>query len=470
MKKVYSLSNEILALRTLCSKDNQAGEFLFSKLSKEHFFTEIGSQTFDRIQKKFRQSGELPDWRLVISDPSLDQSVRDYLENKKSTEPLSTKKTTISLLRRLDDFKKQRLLVKVGKIIEDSLRSDEGIDTDELIQQVQNSLSGASISNDLQLLRVGGKKSNMEKVLSKILNGKAISVIPTGFNGFDKINRGLPFKSVLLVGGPTGGGKSALVGQLTRNMACYGAKVGVWGLEMSPEQMFTRDISSTTKTKGTDFLDPLNRIKSSDKRKIIQTMKEWENKISRSNGEIIYLADSEDNPRSMDQILAASKPYAFDVLVIDYVGLLKQTHKDGWVSLGDALKSAKKWADANNAIVIVCAQVDNDMNVRYAKQMEEHAPIAWKWKWDAGAKLHGVTEIIQSKARYVSPINFYIKFDFSIMTVTDATQEEIEKSKTKTNEKSKERWSKEEDDEWEESSNEVEIRRKPGNNTKTKDI
>jgi hypothetical protein len=259
----------------------------------------------------------------------------------------------------------------------------------------------------------------------------------------------------LLAGGPTGGGKSALVGQLVRNMAKYGARVGVWGLEMTPEQMFVRDISSTSNTKGTDFLAAKERISPRRRKEIFQIMQEWEQEIDRSSGEIIYLADEEDNPLNMAQLLAASKPYAFDVLVVDYVGLLEQTHKEQHISLGDALKVAKKWADRNNAIVIVCAQVDKDMNVRYARQMEEHAPIAWKWKWDADAKLHGITEITMSKARYVAPVSFNLKFDFAVMSVRDATNEEVEGIKKKS-EGTKNRWAKkkdgkegeDEDDEW----------------------
>lgn len=479
MKKLYSLAHELLVIRTLCSGNkNPASNYIFSRIDKSHFASEIGIQTFDRIMTKFRQSGEIPDWRLVVSDPGISQEIRGHLENKRDIEPITSKKLSVKSIRRLDDYKKQRVLVEVGKKIEKAFRSSEGIDTDQLIQETQNALNGSAKRSGLKLLRIGGPKSNMKGVLRKVLRGEGMTVIPTGFKGFDTINRGLPLKSVLLLGGPTGGGKSALVGQLVRNMAKTGARVGVWGLEMTPEQMFTRDISSVSNTKGTDFLDAKTRISPGRRREIEAILEGWEEEIDRANGELIYLADEEENPVTMAQLLAASKPYAFDVVVVDYVGLLEQTDQEQHRSLGDALKVAKKWADANNCIVIVCAQVDKDMNVRYARQMEEHAPIAWKWKWDADAKLHGVTEINQSKARYVAPVPFSLKFDFQYMSVRDATDEEIEGTKKKS-EASKNRWAKkkdgeeDEDDDWvkEESEGPPEKQTKKRNrNEKTREL
>ena len=147
MRKLYSLSHEILMIRTLCSGvDNPASNYLFSRLDESHFASEIGVTTFNRIQAKFRQSGEIPDWRLVLSDPGLSQEIRAHLDKKRNIEPITSKKLTIRSIRRLDEYKKQRVLVDVGKRIEKAMRSTEGIDTDELIQDVQNALVDPEVS------------------------------------------------------------------------------------------------------------------------------------------------------------------------------------------------------------------------------------------------------------------------------------------------------------------------------------
>lgn len=72
-----------------------------------------------------------------------------------------------------------------------------------------------------------------------------LSGLPTGFADFDEITGGFENGHLIIFGGRTGMGKTAFAGSMIINMCkIYQAKIGLFSLEMTTEQVMSRIISS----------------------------------------------------------------------------------------------------------------------------------------------------------------------------------------------------------------------------------
>lgn len=420
MKKTYSLGAELRTLRTICEPDSRASQELLAKLDETHFATEVGRSAFKRILFKLNKTGDVPDWTDLASDPGLDVSVKEVLENSEQ-EPVTSKKHTKRLIARMQEYHKLRMLLDIGAMLEKQLKSPNPIDPDDVIASVQNKLSDIRHGRQFKMLRLG-KKSNVEKALDKVLRGEAARYIPTGFEGFDSINRGVPTGSAFIMAGPTGSGKSLLCGQTANNMAMQGAKVGFFQLEMFNEESLQRDIARNTGTDMTNLIDPLNRLKNSERKEIKEAFLKHNRKIAKRGGQLDYFEFEESV--TIEMLLSVAKPYAYDVLVIDYLGLLEgMSDENQWRLMSNAVRVCHLWAKQNDAVVIIAAQLSDEGMLRYSKGMAEHAKLMWSWKKTEQSMTTGIYEINQNKARQLSDHSFLLFFDKPHMKVTDATNE-----------------------------------------------
>lgn len=440
MKKLLSLRVELKALRTLClNPDSRASQFLLSKLSTEHFATGIGRASYQRVQRYLKKDSSPPDWDELVTDPGLDQSVRDALADCDLT-PVDTKKTTAKLFSRMEEYRKLRMLVDIGKTLERKLKSPDPVDTDQLITDIQNKTAGINRTVSYKMLHIG-TGSNVEKHVNKLLSGTAIHYIPTGFEGFDSVNRGIPDGACWLIGGETGAGKSILVGQIANNMAQHGAKVAFVPLEMSNDEVLQRDLSRKGDANMTDLLDPQNRLSKKRRQEIKERFMAHDERTRRRGGKISYVEF--ENDVSLETALATLKPFEYDIIIVDYIGLLEGlSGDDQWRAMTNASRYAKIWAKNNRCRVLLAAQLSEDGMLRYARGIRENASFYWYWRNDEHFKATGVAEVIQGKARQASDHSFYLFFDKPKMTVKDATAEDMDHRK-KFNEKNSKKGGKE---------------------------
>lgn len=446
MKKPYSLRAELRALRTICLEpESRAAQFLLAKLKPESFATGVGKHTYARMRRYIKKDSLPPDWEDLVTDPGLDQSVRKVLSDC-DLEPVSSKRLTNNLVRRLEEYRKQRMLIEVGRRLEKAFKSPEPFDTDDLIQDIQTHISGISRTQAFKAVHIG-VGSNVRATLSRLLEGTAITYIPTGFNGFDSKNRGISMGSLFMLAGPTGSGKSLILGALANNLARHGAKVAFVPLEMTNDETVQRDIARNANVDMTDLLDPENRISSKQRQRIEADFMEWDRKTRKRGGKISYIEFEEDI--NAESAFATLKPYDYDVIIIDYIGLFSGLDGDDqWKAMRRATRYAKVWARTNKKIVIMAAQLSEEGMLRHSKAMKDDCNFMWSWRVDENTKATGVLEINQDKARQASDHSFLIKLDYPRMKAYDASQEDIDYraklKEGKAGKKSQRRWENEE--------------------------
>lgn len=427
MRKLYSLSIELKVIRTLTvDPESRAAQELLARVDESYFASEVARTAYRKCIQSLKKNSELPYWDDLISDPNIDESIREALEDC-DHEPLDTKRKTLKAVDRLKEYRQLRLWSKIGKQAERILTSTEPVNIDDEFAELNNTVADQGPSRNFKVLRIG-KNSNSAKQVDKLLAGTAITYLPTGFAGFDAINRGIPLGSFFLIGAPTGGGKSTLINQLAENFAMAGAKVDLIPLEMSNNEMLQRNVARVSETDMTKLLDPTEKLKSSEIEMIKERWAKYDKKIEKVGGQLEFYEF--DGGVTIEQATATIKPFAPDVLIIDYLGLLDgTTGEDQWRALGNAARYCHIWGKANNCIVVAAAQLSDEGLIRYAKAMQEHAKYFWYWTVNENSKATGIYEIIQRKARQASDHNFYLKFDLPKMTVKDADKEAIEELK-----------------------------------------
>lgn len=427
-KKRYSLQSELTSIFTLCHDDRAGSEMaagvLLSSLTADHFVTGIGEACFKRIRHLLRNRGELPEIEDLFEDPGIDADMRRTLRGyyKDGMRGLRNPEKARKLLNRMETYRKLRALYVLGASLEESLSGDK-VDPDEVIAKLAADVTNAASSERRFRVTSRGDGNSALRVARKVLNGNGPEFIPTGIRAFDSINNGIPRGAFMLITTETGGGKSTMVSQLSENFAMSGAKVGIAPLEMDTEEMTLRDIARASGIDMNDLNAPKKRMTREARIKAYKAYKRATLAIDKRGGAVKIIEPGGDV--DIYTLLNEMKPFGFDVIIIDYVGLLKGAEGERqWQELGNITRYCKVWAGLNKCVVIMAAQLSAEGVLRYSRAMEEHAAYCWKWLRDDLFKETGIANIEQSKARQAKEFNFLVKFDLAHMNVRDVTREE----------------------------------------------
>lgn len=447
-RKLYSLKAELKAIRTITDRPgSRESQEMLAKLDESYFASTTARDAYKICQKSLRKNSSVPDWEDLITDHKLEESVREDLEQCEMT-PCKGPKSTRMVITRLNDYRRWRMISSIGKLSADLLNSEEEVNLDDAYVKFTNMISKAKSNKSFKVLRIG-TNSNALKMVDKMLAGEALHFVPTGFQGFDSINKGFARGSYVLIGGPTGSGKSLLVNQLATNIAMQGGKVGNVALEMNNVENLQRILARAGEVEMTKLLDPLERLKAEQREEIRERWKKFDRRILKNGGQIEYYEF--DEGVSIETVTSTVQPFGLDTLIIDYLGLLDgTTGEDQWRQLGNAARYCHIWGQAQDCVTVGVAQVTEDGMLRYSKQMAEHAKYFWHWKADENTKATSIYEILQGKARQASDHSFFLHFDKPKMTVTDADKKAVEElqkqkedSKTSRNsEKKSKKWEK----------------------------
>ena len=427
--KIVDSYLEMKAIKTICSSTNEIGRAkLLTKTGDDYFYDDTAKAIYHRIKGLAEADGKIPTWTELLTDPGLPEDVREEIGNSQNTrlKPTRAGSRIKRMYEQLNSWRQLRIFYFLCRNGINTLDKSKAFpDVESLLATATETLLDARTEgkNIKQLLV--GQDDNSDEMLESLLSDERPDVVPTGFKAFDEKNRGIMPGSLVLLAASTGGGKSALSMCMAMNMASLaGKKVCFIPLEMSKQHMMGRMVSRVSQISVEKFL--LTRLTGNEKAKARKDWREFRTRIRKLGGNIrIFEPDSDYN---MDQLLTLIAPYNDDVVFVDYVGLVGGVDGDDfWRKLGASARYAKRWAEANNKIVVLLAQLSEEGVVRYSRALREHADIAWNWVMTPEAKESNIISIIQSKARTVgSPEDFMLKFDFAHMTFEDLTEEDLE--------------------------------------------
>ncbi len=185
------------------------------------------------------------------------------------------------------------------------------------------------------------------------------NLVKTGFYKLDDCLGGLEGGDVTVIGARPGIGKSALVTQIIGNMAKNGYRVGYFNLEMNESQVYERFVSRLAELS----LTRVRRAKS-----FLGGEEEAFNKANEemSGYDVIISTGS----KSIGEIRAESRHQRFDVIIIDYLQLIKaDRHYTNRASeVGDISKGTKALASELKVPVIILSQLNRVSESKETKE------------------------------------------------------------------------------------------------------
>lgn len=416
MTKIVSPKAELTVLRGLCSKDLKVSGTLVSGVDESYFHSEESVELYQAILRHIGETGRSPTYKLLIEDPDLSEEARDHMRDSQPliTTPEEAKKA----VRILNKYRQARGLVEVSNTIALEMKKSK-VDTDAVLQKVAEQLNivRAKKTSEDAFLHFG-KNNNSLKIIDDILYGdQQEELIPTGFNGFDKESGGFARGSLVTIASNSGGGKSVCSSQLLKNMAERGYKVLLVPLEMSKWQMTARIMANVANFD----LGPIiqKRLTESEAALIDKKMKRWLKKVKKRGGRYTIFKPTED--LTIEEIYASISAFGCDVVIIDYVSLLKgMDDDDQWRRLGAAARYGKINAENMNRVNILVCQLSDEGKIRYSRAITEHSSNSWVWQADRETKEGGLLRFEQPKSRNSESFPFSIRADYKRMRMWDA--------------------------------------------------
>lgn len=333
-----------------------------------------------------------------------------------------------------------RRLVDAADAVRDS--ANENRPVAEIIASAQQAMA------DLRDLDTGEPDyKRMDEVVARNIdiidakyNGSVQSGLSTGLVELDKLVRGLRKKTVSIVAGLPGSGKTTLGLQIAQHIACNGLGVGmVFSLEMPEEELANRALASL----GAVDLRVLDSGKLEDD--------DWPrltSAVNKINGKPLYVSDKSGLTVARIRSICRQiqRKHGLDVVVIDYIGLIGSDGKafNRTSELGKISTGIVNIAKELDVPVILLAQLNRDSTKRPGKkpiasdlrdsgqiEADAHCIILVHRDMDSEEGQNGATELLMPKCRH-APVGSCIvqqqgKFArFVNFAGREPTQEEVE--------------------------------------------
>lgn len=185
--------------------------------------------------------------------------------------------------------------------------------------------------------------------------------VKLGMPDLDDFLGGLEGGDMIVIGARPGVGKSAFVTQIARNIAKSGKRVGFYNMEMQEKQVYERFVVSESGI-------GLTRL-----RRAVRFIGDEEERFHRANEllekqeQIVITTGS----RAVSEIRAESRHMGYDILIIDYMQLLKadKTYRgDRRAEVGAVSRAIKSLAMELNIPIIALSQLNRLSEMKEDKE------------------------------------------------------------------------------------------------------
>lgn len=237
-------------------------------------------------------------------------------------------------------------------------------------------------------------------------------LIKTGFARLDDCLGGLEGGDVTVIGARPGVGKSALVTQIIGNMARKEHCIGYFNLEMNESQVYERMVSKLAELS----LTRVRRAKS--------FLGGEEAQFSKANDELeTYDVVVSTGSKSISEVRAESRHQNFDVIIIDYLQLVKADKNYGnrASEVGDISKAIKALSMELHVPIILLSQLNRVSEQRETKEptmaeLRESGDIEQDASnillmWNLSEKNHSYKGLVVAKQRQGETMKEGLKFD-----------------------------------------------------------
>jgi replicative DNA helicase len=403
-------SSEALILKTACD-NKQYQAYIMSQIDEESFSSESTKDLFKRLNV-YIQNGNLPSTAVLANDSSLSEATRALL-------------TVRTVLEDKDDIDRTLLQIRTSKnkkIVISTLLNllQKDATLPHLLTTLENVIQKCRVvqqtSTEMKHIEVSNKQELLNSVNKYLVEDNKKDIVLTGFTEFDSRTGGIFKKNVLVTASVPGGGKSAMALQMAAFQYLCGKRVCIVSYEMDISEIESRLYSNVSRINHSDM-----NLKKLDDRRKKMVVDRYDKFISATNTGCLTLWAPE-RELTIPQIAMEIKPRNYDIVYIDYLGLLyNDPKKQMWENLGNHTRDAKLAANSLNAAFVLLAQLDEDntTKIKYSKAIKANANFVWTWECGDKERESGIIDVRQQKARNAPIYNFYLEIDFSTFTFKD---------------------------------------------------
>ena len=225
-----------------------------------------------------------------------------------------------------------------------------------------------ALQEELEVLQ--DKRQEKSKTLAEIakenkdnyFKEREVKPLYIGFDKLDDLLGGLEGGDMIVIGARPAVGKSALVTQITSNLAKQGKRIGFYNLEMQNKQVYERFVVSESGIGLTRLRRAIKFLGDEEERfnKANETLEKAENIVITSGG-----------AKSVSDIRSESRHMDYDIIIIDYMQLLKAetTYRGNRAAeVGEISRAIKNLAMELNIPIIALSQLNRVSEMKETKE------------------------------------------------------------------------------------------------------
>lgn len=427
--RLVSTKAELSILRSAVHKNPSISGTVLSGMEESYLYNDFAIEAFNRIQSQVKETGEVPSWKELCSDPELSEETRERLLKHK-VEPVESRKDALRMVRILNKYRQLRGMYELTETLTSKLKKGKA-SVNEMLDHASDSIANLrqARSDDAVIVKFG-KGNNATALVKSLLDKDRIEYLPTMFNDFDLKNGGIGFGNLFTIGGSSGAGKSSLAMQLAINWSLMGEHVVMVPLEMTEREMTARVMANATGLDNTKII--YNKLTENEKEIFLKGYKKFVRARKKEGGTLSFFKPKSD--MTIEEIMACTYTMGPRVVIVDYISLLKGVDgEDQWRQLGAVARYCKIYAEAHGIIVVLLCQVNEEGKIRYAQAIKEHSNYCWTFVGTKESRDAQVMNITQIKARNGELFDFTLRAELAAMRIRSMTDEERDHNQSRSN-------------------------------------
>ena len=325
--------------------DKECMSEIYSILEPDMFTSELLGKIYHEYQRAYDMSYDLT--LPMIEQKLRSDSFPSQLILEQIKECMSDTITSATVKQNALVVESDYKAFKLNKLLSTIKVSPKDIKTQ--IRAIQSELN--ALQND---------KQSTSKTLSDIakenkdsyFKERELKPLYIGFDKLDELLGGLEGGDMIVIGARPAVGKSAFVTQITSNLAKQGKRIGFYNLEMQNKQVYERFVVSESGI-------GLTRL-----RRAIRFLGDEEQRFNKAN-EVLEKAENiiitSAGSKSVSDIKSESKHMDYDIIIIDYLQLLKAdlTYRGNRAAeVGEISRAIKNLAMELNIPIIALSQLN----------------------------------------------------------------------------------------------------------------
>lgn len=436
------VKTEMAVLRSLTSPTTKRSvrATLLKELQPKLFGTAATQELFETIKETYKETGDVPTFRILKRDTGISDEARALIRGPvdSATEVLASSEVGPALSK-LRQQLYCRIVADTAEAATNLVSGKKAPKLDSVVELFSTSLSQMSnlTGNDDDFVHGGvANESGMADLAVKQLKNRAPNeYIKTGWETYDNLNFGFRRGSLVIMAANYGGGKSSAALTLKRNMH-YGKHAVLTGsLEVGKDELMDRllacicPIPTPSERERGHVGITYDKIVSGSLSKAERRMAFRMFDKFDADVDARYTFYTPTRELTIDDFFMSLPAHKYDVVIIDYIGLLKKLVGKNMLehqAFGEIARVSKLYAERTGCVVIMLAQLDAESRkVKYSQGIGQNADVLLKWVCDQDSKEIGCVEVEIEKCRGGKTGSFFLSTDFAYMQMNDVTQSEM---------------------------------------------